>query len=178
MLFAANFVIFSGRPLVRNLAAVIVALAAITLAGLKETFIPLAAGGPALIFVLAVIERRLSPVVIGVLACAIWPASRRRLRGFERTHAAGTDYCGKSADPAATLLYAVLGRARRASADLLALGSSAAVLSNAESRARDAAGAVAFGLARGGIESMSSGSRCMRARCGTLSHDIPAQFAL
>ena len=110
MLFAANFVMFSGRPLVRNLAAVIVALAAITLAGLKETFIPLAAGGPALIFVLAVIERRLSPVVIGVLACAILACIGGV--GFvvsKELHAAGTDYYGKSVGPGVTLLYAVLG---------------------------------------------------------------------
>ena len=58
-LFTADLVMFSGRPLVRNLGAVLLTLAAIALAGCKETFIPLAAGGPALIFILAVIERKI-----------------------------------------------------------------------------------------------------------------------
>jgi len=110
MLFAADLVLFSGRPLLRNVGAVIVALAAVTLAGLKETFIPLAAGGPALVFILAVIERRLSLAVIAVLSCVILGCIGAI--GFvvsKELHVAGADYYGKSIGPGVTLLYAVLG---------------------------------------------------------------------
>lgn len=110
MLFGADLVLFSARPLLRNLGAVIVALAAVTLAGLKETFIPLAAGGPALVFILAVIERRLSRAVIAVLSCVILGCIGAI--GFvvsKELHVAGADYYSKSVGPGVTLLYAVLG---------------------------------------------------------------------
>jgi hypothetical protein len=110
MLFGADLVLFSGRPLLRNVGAVIVTLAAITLAGLKETFVPLAAGGPALIFILAVIERRLSRAVIAVLSCVILGCIGAI--GFvvsKELHVAGADYYGRSIGPGVTLLYAVLG---------------------------------------------------------------------
>ncbi len=110
MLFAADLVMFSAPPLLRNVGAVTVALAAITLAGLKETFIPLAAGGSALVFILAAIERRLSLVAIGVLAGVIL-ASIGAI-GFvvsKELHAVGADYYGRGVGPGVTLLYAVLG---------------------------------------------------------------------
>ena len=75
----------------------------------KETFIPLAAGGPALIFILAD-ERRLSLAVIAVLSCVIL-ASIGAI-GFvvsRELHAAGADYYGRAVGPGVTLLYAVLG---------------------------------------------------------------------
>ena len=110
MLFAADLVLFAATPRARNFGAVILTLAAVTLAGLKETFIPLAAGGPALVFVLAVIERRLSPAVIAVLSCIILACIGAI--GFvvsKELHAAGVDYYGKAVGPGVTLLYAVLG---------------------------------------------------------------------
>jgi len=110
MLFAADLVMFSGRPLVRNLGAVILTLAAVTLAGLKETFIPLAAGGPALVFILAVIERRLSLALIAILSCIVL-ASIGAI-GFvvsKELHAAGVDYYGRAVGPGVTLAYAFLG---------------------------------------------------------------------
>ena len=146
-LFAADLVMFSARPLLRNVGAVILALAAITLAGLKETFIPLAAGGPALVFILAVMNRKLSLAVIAVLSCAILASYRRhRLRGIERTacrrrrllrqvrRARGdADVCGP-------------WWARRAVAHGVAVGASAAVFVDAENRAGKTAHGVGFGL--------------------------------
>jgi hypothetical protein len=110
MLFAANLVMFSGSPLIRNLGAVVLTLAAVALAGLKETFIPLAAGGLALVFILAVIERRLPPVLMAVLACLILACIGGI--GFvvsKELYAAGADHYGKSVGPGVTFLYAVAG---------------------------------------------------------------------
>ena len=59
MLFAAAAVLFSDSPSARRLGAIVLTIAALMLAGLKETFLPLAAGGAGFVLVLSGIQRQL-----------------------------------------------------------------------------------------------------------------------
>jgi len=73
MVFASYFVLFSETPRTRNANAILLALATITLVGLKETFLPLA-GGAACVLLLAGIRRNLSPLLIAILGLMILAA--------------------------------------------------------------------------------------------------------
>jgi hypothetical protein len=109
MVFAADFILFSGRPRTRNACAILLALATIALIGLKETFIPLA-GGTAAILIWAGIRKKLSPLLIGILALVmlaclgglIFVVSRQVL-------AAGTDLYANSVGPWRTIGFGIIG---------------------------------------------------------------------
>lgn len=111
MLFAADAVLFSERAAVRRLGVMVLSLAAIVLAGLKETFIPLAAGGTAFVLVLAGIERRLSPRLIAAAGLAVLAAvfAIGIVIVKKLSAASGVDFYGKSAGPGTTILHALLG---------------------------------------------------------------------
>jgi hypothetical protein len=107
--FAADFTLFSDRPRTRNASAILLTLATIVLIGLKETFIPLAAGSAA-ILIWAGIRKRLSPLLIGVLALVmlaclgglIFVVSRQVL-------AAGTDLYANPVGPRRTIGFGIIG---------------------------------------------------------------------
>jgi hypothetical protein len=110
MLFAADAILFSERHAVRRLGVIVLCVAALVLAGLKETFLPLAAGGTAFVLILAGVERKLSLRLIaaaglvvsaGLLAIAL--VVMKELSG------SGVDFYGKSVGPGTTILHAVLG---------------------------------------------------------------------
>ena len=109
MIFAANFLLHSTTPFQRNLAAIVLAFAAIVLCGLKEPFIPLAASA---IFVLIFsgTKRLLSPILIGILSVAILAcAGAVFFVVVKGTLATGTDYYGKSVGPLRTITFAAAG---------------------------------------------------------------------
>ncbi|MBR0906329.1 hypothetical protein [Bradyrhizobium liaoningense] len=110
MLFATDAILFAKRHRVRVWGAVALTLLAIILAGLKETFLPIAAGLPAFTLGYAVVGRRLPLLFVAVLglvlaACilAVGLVVLRELRS------AGADYYGRSAGPFVTVRYAMLG---------------------------------------------------------------------
>jgi hypothetical protein len=70
LLFSTYLILFSDETRIRNASAITLALATIALISMKETFIPIA-GGTALVFLLAGVKKRLSPLVIGILALII-----------------------------------------------------------------------------------------------------------
>jgi hypothetical protein len=111
MLFAADAVLFSERDAVRRCGVMALSLAAIVLAGLKETFIPLAAGGTAFVLILAGIERRLSPRLTAVAALPVLAAvvAIGLVVVKELSAASGVDFYGKAAGPGTTILHALLG---------------------------------------------------------------------
>jgi hypothetical protein len=109
MLFAAESILFSDRPRTRNASAIALTLATIALIGMKETFIPLA-GGTAIIFIWAGIRKRLSPILIGILASVILAC----LGGIvfvviKQVAASGTDYYANSVGLWPTLKFAGKG---------------------------------------------------------------------
>jgi len=71
VVFAAYFIFFAEAARARNAGAVVLTLATITLIGMKETFVPLA-GDVAAVLVLAGIQRKLSPLLIGLLVLVIF----------------------------------------------------------------------------------------------------------
>ncbi|MCP3446161.1 hypothetical protein [Bradyrhizobium sp. CCGUVB14] len=110
MLFSTDAILFAERRPVRLCAAVALTVFAIILSGLKETFLPIAAGLPAFVLGYAVMGQRLSLLFVAVLglllaACilAIGLVVLRELRS------AGADYYGHSAGAVVTLRYAALG---------------------------------------------------------------------
>lgn len=108
---AADAVLFAERSWVRNGGAISMAAAAILLAGLKETFLPVALGGPAFVFALAAVKKKVPVYLMAVLmllifACAgtIAYAISRELRA-----AGAVDYNGKAVGPGATLIFGAVG---------------------------------------------------------------------
>jgi hypothetical protein len=71
MVFAAYFIFFADAARNRNASAVALTLATVALIGMKETFVPLAAG-PAAVLLLAGIQKKLPPLVTGLLALVIF----------------------------------------------------------------------------------------------------------
>ena len=109
MIFAANFLLHSSTSLKRNLSAIALTLAAIVLAGLKEPFIPLAAGA-VFILIFAGTKRLLSPILIGILSVTILACAGTVLFFVVKaTLATGTDYYGKSVGPFRTVAFAAAG---------------------------------------------------------------------
>jgi len=109
MLYSTDLVLSSENRKVRNAGAVILTLATIVLIGMKETFVPLAIG-PAAIFIVAGIRKKLSPILICILALLILIC----LGGIvfvssKEVAAMGTDYYGKSAGLWVVLGFSVLG---------------------------------------------------------------------
>jgi hypothetical protein len=109
MFFAADSILFSDAPRTRNLNAFVLTLATVALVGMKETFIPLA-GGTAIIFIWAGVSKRLSPILIGILALVILAC----LAGIvfvvrKQVLAAGTDFYANSVGLWRTLMFAGLG---------------------------------------------------------------------
>jgi len=109
MVFAADFILFSDSARTRNANAIVLALATITLVGLKETFIPIA-GATAVIVVWAGIRKKLSPLLIVILALVILTC----LGGIvfvvsKQVLAAGTDYYANSLGPWRTARFGIIG---------------------------------------------------------------------
>jgi hypothetical protein len=108
-IFAADAILFSDNPRARNFSAIVLALATITLIGLKETFIPLVAGTAA-VFILARVRRRLSLPLITVLAVLILACLGGLVFAVTKElHASGADYYGKSVGPWPTIGFGILG---------------------------------------------------------------------
>lgn len=110
MLFATDAILFAEGRRSRLCAAVALTLFAVILAGLKETFVPVAAGLPAFVLGYAVVTRRLPLSIVAVLGLlltayivAIGVVVVREMRS------AGADYYGRSAGPIVTVRYALLG---------------------------------------------------------------------
>jgi len=110
MLFAADAILVSDSPSVRRIAAVVLTLAALILAGLKETFLPLAAGGTGFVLVLAGIQRRLSPRLIVVMAIVVFiGVSAIALVVAKELSASGADYYGRAVGLGTTIRHAIIG---------------------------------------------------------------------
>lgn len=110
MLFASDAVLFAEGRGSRLWGAVSLTLLAIILAGLKETFVPVAAGLTAFVLGYAVVLRRLPPLfaaVLGLLLAASIAAIA--LVVIRELRSVGADYNGRSAGPLVTVRYAVLG---------------------------------------------------------------------
>jgi hypothetical protein len=110
MLYCADVVLFSERSLARNVGAIALAVAAVVLAGLKETFVPLAVAAPAFVYILAVIKKQLSAILsvllelgilisIAAIAFVVW----------RELHATGADYYGKFVGLGAILIFGIVG---------------------------------------------------------------------
>jgi len=97
MTFAAYFLLFSDRPRARIFNAIILAIAAILLAGMKETFFPLAAGA-IVVLIVAWAQRKLALPVAVVLTLAIAAAIGGILLVVRKEVAAtgGVDYYANS----------------------------------------------------------------------------------
>jgi hypothetical protein len=109
MIFAANATLFAASPTTRNAGAVILTLATIILAGMKETFFPLAAS-PVCVFVFAVATKRLSPLLAGLLTSVILICLGGVIFAIaERALATGTDYYGQSVGPWPIISFAARG---------------------------------------------------------------------
>jgi hypothetical protein len=109
MLFSANAILFSANSIVRNAGAIVLAVATVFLAGMKETFFPLAAG-TAGVFVFAVTAERLSAAVVGCLAFVIAICLGGIILVIAKgALATGTDYYGQSVGPWRVLFFAGWG---------------------------------------------------------------------
>jgi hypothetical protein len=92
MAFAAYCIFFSDAARTRNAGAITLTLATIALVGMKETFIPIA-GATAALFLLAGIRKNLSPLLIGILAFAVFvPFCGIAIIVRQQVAATGTDY--------------------------------------------------------------------------------------
>ena len=110
MLFAADAILFADSPSARRLGAVVLTLAAIALAGLKETFVPLAAGGAGFVLVLAGLQRRLSQPLLAVLAIVIvFGAAAIAFVVAKEMGGSGVDFYEKPAGLGTTILHAIIG---------------------------------------------------------------------
>ena len=110
MLFAADAILFSDSPSARRLGAIVLTLAALGLAGLKETFLPLAAGGAGFVLVLAGIQRRLSQWLIAALALVILiGAATIALVVAKELGGSGVDFYEKPVGLGTTLMHAIIG---------------------------------------------------------------------
>lgn len=110
MLFAADAILFSDRASARRLGAVVLTLAALGLAGLKETFLPLALGGAGFVLVLAGLQRRLSPWLIAVLAIVVLAGvSAIALVVARQLGASGVDFYEKPVGLGTTMIHAIIG---------------------------------------------------------------------
>jgi hypothetical protein len=106
MTFASYFILFSERARVRILCAIVLTIAAILLAGMKETFFPLAAGA-IVVLVAAQIQRKLSLPVVAVLTLAIVAAIGGILLVVRREVAASgsVDYYANSLEFSRMLVF-------------------------------------------------------------------------
>ncbi|WBL80434.1 hypothetical protein I3J27_08445 [Bradyrhizobium xenonodulans] len=111
MVLAADAVLFGERSWVRNGGAISMTAAAMVLAGLKETFLPLALAGPALVFALAAVKKKLPVYLMAVLALltVAWVGAIGWVVSKELRAAGGVDYNAKSVGPGATLIFGVVG---------------------------------------------------------------------
>jgi hypothetical protein len=106
MVLAAYLIFFSERLRTRNVSAVALALSTIALAGMKETFVPIA-GGTLAVFILAGIKKQLSPLVIAILMLAILAAIGGIVFVVSKQVAAiGTDTYANSIEPWPVLAFA------------------------------------------------------------------------
>jgi hypothetical protein len=111
MVLAADAVLFGERSWVRNGGAISMAAAAILLAGFKETFLPIALGGPAFVFALAAVKKRIPVYLMAVLMLLIvaWAGTIAYVVSRELRGAGGVDYNGKAVGPGATLIFGAVG---------------------------------------------------------------------
>jgi hypothetical protein len=108
MLFAADFILFSENARTRSLSAITLALATIVLVGLKETFIPLATG-TAIIFIFAAIRKKLSPILVSVLALAMAACLGGLVYVISRQVGVGADFYGNSVGFWLTIRFGIVG---------------------------------------------------------------------
>ncbi|MCP3464999.1 hypothetical protein [Bradyrhizobium sp. CCGUVB23] len=111
MILGADLVFFSRWRLGPSAGAILLTVAAVALAGLKETFLPLALFGPAFVFALARTYKRLSTILILLLTALVLTsiASIAFMIVKEVRSMGGADYYGKSAGPSQTILFAIVG---------------------------------------------------------------------
>ena len=94
-LFAAYFLFFSDAPRTRNVSAIVLALATVALIGMKETFVPLAAGSVAAL-ILAGVGKELSRSTVVILVLVISAALGGIIAVVTRqVDASGADYYAK-----------------------------------------------------------------------------------
>ena len=110
MLFAADAMLFSDSPWARRVGAIVLTLAALVLAGLKETFLPLAAGGAGFVLVLAGMQRRLSPWLIAAMGLVVLiGAAAIALVVAKEMGGSGVDFYEKPAGLGTTITHAIIG---------------------------------------------------------------------
>jgi len=110
MIFCADAVLLSKSRLARNIGAVLLAISAVMLAGLKETFLPLAAGGTIFVLVLGVLRQRISSrLAIGSIASSLLLMSSLGCLIWLNARATGTDYYGRSIGLGFILEFAAIG---------------------------------------------------------------------
>ena len=107
MIYAADFILFSDSRRIRIASAIVLAFATIALIGMKETFLPLAAGA-LVVLLLAGRRRRLPPILIGVLALAILSCAGA-IAYVVSKQVPATDYYLKSIGPWAIIKYGIIG---------------------------------------------------------------------
>ena len=108
MIFASDFIFFSKGRMARNSSAIVLALATIVIVDMKETFIPLALGTAAA-FVVAAIQKKLSPLLICVLAVPILACIGGIVFVVIKETASGRDFYGVPAGPWITIKYGMVG---------------------------------------------------------------------
>lgn len=110
MILCADAVMFSESRLARNIGAVLLAISAVVLAGLKETFLPLALGGTIFVLVLGVARKRIIPwLAIGLIAISLLFVAMFGLLIWTNARVTGTDYYGKSVGLSFILEFAAIG---------------------------------------------------------------------
>lgn len=109
MIFATDFVLFSDSRRVGSASAIALALATIALMGMKETFLPLAAG-TAVVFILAWMRRKLSALLIVSLSLLILVSlASEVLVVMRQTLGAGKDFYGNSTGLWPTIKFGIIG---------------------------------------------------------------------
>lgn len=109
-IFCADAVMFCEGRLARNIGAVLLAMSAMMLAGLKETFLPLAAGGTTFVLALAVLRKRISlRLAIGLIAIGLLSVAALGVLIWTNARATGTDYYGRSVGLGLMLEFATIG---------------------------------------------------------------------
>jgi hypothetical protein len=110
MIFCADAVMFSESRLARNIGALLFAISAIILAGLKETFLPLTSGGIIFVLALGAFRKRISSrLAIGLITVTLFFVAVLGFLIWMNARATGTDYYGRSVGLGFILKFAAIG---------------------------------------------------------------------
>lgn len=110
MIFSADAVMFAESRPARKIGALSLVISAIVLAGLKETFLPLAAGSTMFVLMLAAFRERISfRLAVSLIAICLCFVAALGFVIWSNTRATGADYYGRSVGLVVILEFAAIG---------------------------------------------------------------------